>query len=289
MSSAFSCPQCSALVEMPPERLATTCPYCRSPLVAATAEGARPDLVAPFRLTREQAGFRLQQHLRAQHWSPNSIRRQAAPGKLEGVLLPFWVHDGIARSQWRARLGLYYWRTVRRGNKTVRERETEWFECEGSHVAEFKDQLVSASKGLPEKDANALEPFDVGQAQPFEAAMVAGWIAELPTIGREDAAGTAAEELREVERRAIARFVTADQVGSISNETTLDGVSVKLALLPAWLATYSHAGKTLRLVVNGQTGEVVGKVPVSPAKVAAVVIAGLVLVAAFILLVVLTD
>lgn len=289
MAAASSCPQCSALVEMPPDRLSTTCPYCRSPLVAATAEGTRPDVVAPFRLTREQAGFRLQQYLRARIWSPNSIRRKAAPGKLEGVLLPFWVHDGIARSTWRASLGLYYWRTVRRGNKTVRKRETEWFASEGSHVAAFQDHLVSASKGLPEKDANALEPFDLGQAKPFEAALVAGWIAELPTIRKEDAAVTAAVELREVERRAIARFVTADQVAGLENETTLEGVRVRLALLPAWLATYSHAGATLRLLVNGQTGEVVGKVPLSPGKMAAVALAAIGLAAVLVLLAVLAD
>src|SRR5436190_5523495 len=148
MSRTATCPQCSALVEMPPERLATSCPYCRSPLIASDADPAgRPDLAAPFNVTREQAAGRLMQHLRARIMSPELIRRDIKPDKIEGVLLPFWVHGGVARSAWQAKVGVHYWRTVIRNGKAQRERETEWFDAAGTHVAQFEGQLVSASKG----------------------------------------------------------------------------------------------------------------------------------------------
>ena len=50
---------------------------------------------------------------------------------------------------------------------------------------------------------------------------------------------------------------------------------MRLALLPAWIATYRSRGVVLRLLVNGQTGEVVGKIPVSGVKVALAVGLGL--------------
>jgi hypothetical protein len=37
--------------------------------------------------------------------------------------------------------------------------------------------------------------------------------------------------------------------------------SFKLAMLPVWLAHYKVDGETFDLMVNGQTGEVVGKRP----------------------------
>ena len=42
---------------------------------------------------------------------------------------------------------------------------------------------------------------------------------------------------------------------------------MRLALLPAWIATHRSNGGVLRLLINGQTGEVVGKLPVSGVKV----------------------
>lgn len=269
MTQAATCPQCSALVEMPPDRLSTSCPYCRTPLVAAQVESlARPDLVAPFVVTRAQASGRLAQHLKARFWAPERIRREIVPEKVEGLLLPFWVHAGVARSAWTARVGVHYWRTVRSGGKTRQQRETEWFSVSGTHVAQFEGQLVSASKGLPEAEANELEPFDLSLARPHESALVAGWIAELPTIPREQAEPVARQELRAAQQQAIQRFIPADVVSEVNSNTELDDVSVRLALLPAWIATYRMPGAVLRLLVNGQTGEVIGKVPVSRVKVA---------------------
>lgn len=279
MPRTATCPQCSALIEMPPERLATTCPYCRTPLVVSEASElgdlARPDLVAPFVVTREQAGNRLAQHLRARVWAPEIVRRDSVPDKIEGLLLPFWVHAGVARSQWHARVGLYYYRTVRRNGKTTRERETEWFESDGTHVAQFEGHLVSASKGLSEAEANLLEPFDIGQARAYQPSIVAGWIAEFPTVTREQAEPVARVELHGAQQAAIARFIAADTVSGVTNNTILEDVTVRLALLPAWIATHRSRGIVLRLLVNGQTGEVVGKIPVSRVKVGLAVGLGL--------------
>ena len=268
MSRTATCPQCSALVEMPPERLATTCPYCRTPLVASPSESlAQPDVAASFVLTREQAALRLAQYLRSRVWAPERVRRDIVPERIEGVLLPFWVHGGVARSQWNARIGVHYYRTVRRGGKTHRERETEWFDSAGTHVAQFEGHLVSASKGLSEVEANQLEPFDLGQARAYEPSLVAGWIAEFPTLSREQAEPVARAELHDAQHAAIQRFLPADAVSGLTNNTVLEEVTVRLALLPAWIAIHRSHGGVLRLLINGQTGEVVGKLPVSGVKV----------------------
>jgi hypothetical protein len=49
---------------------------------------------------------------------------------------------------------------------------------------------------------------------------------------------------------------------------------VSLVLLPVWVAAYKWDGKVFRLLVNGQTGEVVGKVPRSTLKIVIAVVVG---------------
>lgn len=263
---------------MPQERLAGACAFCRSPLVDSARPGEIPDLVAPFVLTREQAAERLKRHLQGKSWAPGEVRR-LAPERLDGVLTPFFVHDAVARSSYVADVGEWYYVTVGSGKNRRRERRTEWFALQGSHVSERTGHLVSGSKGLPESEANELEPFDLGRLAPFEPSRVAGWIAEWPTVTREEALATARAELQRAENESIRRFLPGDEVRNVRNTTELSGLAVRTALLPAWIATFRHRGGTLRLLVNGQTGEVVGKVPVSRAKVAVAILVPLALIA----------
>ena len=67
-----------------------------------------------------------------------------------------------------------------------------------------------------------------------------------------------------------------ERVHSIS--TTYSDVMFKLVLLPVWLATFMYAGKQWQVMVNANTGEVVGERPWSVPKIVAAVLVGIVLV-----------
>lgn len=274
------CPSCGASVTLPPEVVADRCVFCESPLVAGSEGGSEhADAVAPFLLDREGAASKLHGFLQGQWLAPKDVRAADRPADLHGVLVPFWVHDADARSRWSANVGIYwyrtetYWVTVTRDGKTTREmrtrqvQETEWFPTSGTHAATYSDQLVSGSKGLPEAEANALEPFDLGNALPYDARLLAGWVAERPTLDRRHAEEVARQELAQRENRAIAAFLPGDTHRKVQNQTDIDVSDVRLVLLPVWIATYRWRDTVHRLLVNGQTGEVVGTVPKAWAKV----------------------
>lgn len=276
MSVARQCPSCGATVDLPPERMADLCAFCEAPLVDASGEAERIDRVVPFDVPRDPAARRLRGFLQGQWWAPEAVRNAARPEALHGVLVPFYVYDGVARSRWDARVGVHWYRTetytvVVNGRTQVRTRrvqETEWFPLSGTHAATYTRQLVSGSRGLPEEEANALEPFDLGRAAPFAPPLVAGWIAERPSVGHAEASAIVAREVAARENTEIrGAFLPGDASSDVRNDTELSISEVELALLPVWIATYRHGPKVVRLLVNGQTGEVVGKVPKSPVKI----------------------
>jgi hypothetical protein len=280
------CPHCGAHVSLPPGQLSRTCAFCDSPLVAWDGEREPVDLVCPFVLDQRQAALRLKTALKSSFWAPSKIRR-LDPEDLRGVLVPFYCYDATARSDYRGRVGIYWYRTetyttvvngkVQTRTRTVRE--TEWHPVSGTHVASYDDHLVSGSTGLPEAESNELEPFDLGQARPFDPGLVAGWPAELPDVTHAQAAATANQELADLENAAIRGFLPADETASITNHTEMEVSDVRLVLLPVYTATYKHKGKAMRLLVNGQTGEVVGSIPKSWFKIVLAVLFALSLVA----------
>jgi len=285
-----TCPHCGANVSLPPGQLSQPCAFCDSPLVAFDGKQEPVDLIAPFVLDQRQAAQRLKTHLKSSFWAPGKVRR-LDPEDLRGVLVPFYCYDAVAHSSYRGRVGIYWYRTetyttivngkVQTRTRTVRE--TEWHPVSGTHVASYDDHLVSGSQGLPEDEANELEPFDMGQARPFDPGLVAGWPAELPDITHAQAKSTANQELADLENAAIRSFLPADEAGNIQNQTQMEVSDVRLVLLPVYMAAYKHKGKAMRLLVNGQTGEVVGSIPKSWFKIVMVVLLVLAVIAGAVL------
>jgi hypothetical protein len=274
--------------------LATTCAFCDTPLVDAQRAAETVDRVAPFVVPRERAAASLAAHLASHLLAPEKLRRAALPDELRPVLIPFYAFDAVARSRFTCEIGIRWTRTetyteTEDGKTVTKTRtitETEWFPFEGTHAKSWLDHLVSASRGLAEAEANALEPFDLGQCQPFAPALTAGFEAEHPTVPRERARDVAAQELANLEARVIAeRHLPGDTHRELRSASNFDIQQVELVLLPVWIAAFAGSEGPVRLLVNGQTGEVVGAIPRSTAKIVALVVIVLAVILAIALLV----
>ena len=283
---SVQCPQCGAQVDLPPTRISTECAFCESPLVESTAQKLDIDRVAPFDLSAEQAANRLRSEMRGRWMAPEEVRKKGKADDLEGVFLPFWAYDAEARSSYSVDIGLHYYETQtyttvnskgKRVTRTRRVQKTEWHPIEGTHVGDYRDQLVSASTGLPEDEANQLEPFDLGLCQPYNEALIAGWPAERPTVTDARADATARAEFIQLEDKEVAAFLLGDGKRALQVNTDVTLGETELFLLPVWIARYKHKGEIFRLLVNGQTGEVVGLTPVSLPKKAGLILLGVAL------------
>lgn len=279
--SLRSCPSCGAVVTQPPRRISHGCSYCGSALVEAERGALAVDRVAPFRIAAAAAEERLRQHLVARWWAPERLRRAARSGHVdarlvEGVLVPFYAYDATCRSRYETRVGLHWYetKTVTRDGKREREveRHTEWFPLRGTAVQQLRDHLVSASVGLSALEVAALCPFDLGRARPFDARLLAGWSAELPSRSRDQTDRDAAEQIRAREIRRIGHeHLPGDAHRDTRVSCQVELGEAELVLLPVWVAVLRYAGQAHRLVVNGQTGRCHGRAPVSPVKVAVAV------------------
>jgi len=297
----IQCDDCGATLTMPTHRFAAVCPFCASPSVVdrpAAADGARrerPEFILGFVIDREEAERRVKAWIgRSRYFAPSALKH-AKVHSVEGIYLPVWLYGCIAHSDYDARIGENYTttetytttdskgRTVRR-TRTVTK--TEWRELRGTHASYVLDVLVTASKGLDNAELETIEPFDLRAMRRYDPAVVSGWIAEEATLTR--AAGhdlARAEALEFIERR-IEAFLPGDSSSLRHFDSTLSSEDTDLLLLPIWVfaARYGPENKSLRILINGQTGEIQGKVPRSIAKVVVgALLAVLVFIALFVL------
>ena len=181
----------------------------------------------------------------------------------------------VASSSYNARIGEdYYVTEVSRDSKgrtsVKRKRKTEYYELSGPHHSYVSDVVVTASRGIPNDEVEAVEPFDLGELRRFSPSMVSGWTSEEPSMTREECLELARRESEGKIRGILRRFMPGDSCGGLQDHTVLGKESIDLVLLPVWVFAirYRDDRPPIRLLVNGQTGKAWGKIPVSWTKVA---------------------
>ncbi len=290
------CQECGANVSFPVGVTATRCTFCGGSKVLDQAENAnaiRPESLLPFALDRKQANAAFAKWLGKLWFRPGDLRRLAAVEEVQGVYVPFWTYDARVHSEWQAERGRYYYveeeYTTQENGETVTKtrqvRQTEWEPAWGARDDFFDDLLVCASRGLPPELADRFKTFNTKQLVAYSPAYLAGWSAEEYAVDLAEGWAKAEQRIAAEQRARCGRDVGGDTHRNLVVENTFSDVTFKHVLLPVWIAAYRYREKIYRFLVNGQTGEVVGKAPWSVAKIVAFVTAIAAVVAAIVLLI----
>ena len=124
----------------------------------------------------------------------------------------------------------------------------------------------------------------------YKPEYVAGFASERYSVGLTDAWNKAKNDIhRELESdidTKIRREHFADRVSGLHVRTSFHGITYKYLMLPVWMSTFKYKDKIYHFMVNGQTGKVSGKTPISPLRVAIAIFLGILavgLIAAFLL------
>jgi len=295
----FRCKNCGAEVGVDPDQRSYVCPFCDSTYVVEfdvkETDRQPPEFVIGFGVTEEQALAKFREWIKQGNWfRPGDLKSARIEDKLKGVYLPFWSFSMLAESSWSADIGEYWWRTEtstttdskgKTVTKTRRVRETEWWDLSGNHHHYYSGYLVSGSRGLAQRDADRIKPFQLPAMKRYEPYFLAGWLNEEYSIRRDEALETCKQEFFRREERNVASHLPGDTHRGLRVHTQFSDVNSDLVLLPVYLLSYRHREKLFRFMVNGQTGKVAGDKPLSITKILAAVGAGLAAVLLVVLLI----
>jgi len=152
-----------------------------------------------------------------------------------------------------------------------------WSPARGRVARFFDDVLVLASKSLPKRFTDALEPWDLAALEPYRPEYLAGFRAEGYSVQLEEGYQEARAHMARVIERDVKFDIGGDRQRIHDIDTSVKDVTFKHILLPVWLAAYKYRGRTFRFVVNGRTGRVQGERPYSAWKIAFAVLLGLII------------
>lgn len=277
----FACQQCGAGLAFEGVRT-ETCPYCASPsFVERPATSGQPDPAFAVAFTGDAvwARKRLATWLGRRSMFADPALRNARVDDLRGVYLPAYLYSAVARSDYTASIGEHYTETEthtvkdENGNDKTETRSvtrTEYRPLAGQHLGYITDVIVSASAALDQRTLGAVEPFDLRQLRRFTPALVSGWIHEEFSRAADDCTRASRREAVDAVGDKLRAFMPGDSYSDLHWRTTVEWESLDPILVPVWVfaVRYRDDKEPLRVVINGQTGRIAGRVPLAWWKIA---------------------
>ncbi len=281
----FKCTSCGAeIVVDTSEASHARCHWCRNVLSVnqQIPNGTIPDVVLPFKLTKDQAKACIEKFVGKRKFFANSkFRQEFTTENIMGVYFPYMIVDVNSHAKLIGQgehLVRFY--TVKSGNSEERRYDADLYDVErefdlaikGLTIESNSDRLNNEDKSKTNNVINAIMPFDTENAVKYDSNYMRGYTSEKRNVNVDEL-----KELVKVQSKDVARFATNDSLKNYdrgvawsSEEFNVKGQQWKAAYLPVWLYSYQEVKgdkKVLHYVaVNARTEETMGSVPIHMPK-----------------------
>lgn len=262
---AYNCPSCGAELICEETTAATSCPYCGNPTIlpGQFANAKKPDYIIPFKLDKNAAMEALKKHYRGKPLLPRAFSSENHIQEVKGVYVPFWLFDAKVHADVTFKTTRSFTHTTSKEIITT----TDHFLVKRSGTIDIKRVPVDGAKKLPDGHMDAIEPFQYEEMKPFSLAYLPGFLADKYDVSKEESSRRADARCRQSALDAMEQTVLGYQtvVPMRQNYTIVPG-DVKYALMPVWLLVTKWGGQDFLFAMNGQTGKLVGDLPVDKKK-----------------------
>lgn len=265
---SYTCPSCGAQLICDDTTAATSCPYCSNPtVVPGQFTGTlRPDYILPFRLDKQAAKTALKRYYKSKRFLPKSFSTGNHIEEIQGIYVPFWLFDGVSIANLQYTGTKSNTHTKRDQRVTV----TEHYKVVRSGRVTFEKVPVDASTKMPDAHMDAIEPYDYSALVSFSSAYLPGFLADRYDVQAAECYQRANERISASTKDALAATVTGYAGLTLENEDiAIRKGAVKYALMPVWMLNTKWSGKDFLFAMNGQTGKLIGDLPVDWRKFAA--------------------
>ena len=258
---SYICKSCGGEIVGDENMAAAACPFCgNSVIITQQFAGAlRPDCVIPFKLDKKAAKEALNRHYKNKPFLPKVFKNQNHIDEVKGIYVPFWLFDAQAEAKLRYRAT-----RVRSWNDSnYHYTQTSYYAVMRAGTICFERVPVDGSSKMPDDLMESIEPFDFSEAVDFQTAYLAGYLADKYDVDAQQSIERANERVKQSTQdnfqKTVQGYVT---VLPESTNVQLHNGKAHYALYPVWILNTTWKGTNYTFAMNGQTGKLVGDLPV---------------------------
>ena len=261
----YKCKYCAAEIITDKNTAATTCIYCGNPVVIEEqlVNGFTPKWVIPFKVKQNEVKDKYLSFIKKK-FTPNSFLTDEHIEKIKGVYVPFWLYDGIASGN-----------LVFEGDKTSSHRSGDYRITEHRIYNIYRDGNITFSKipaDASSKIANAImdsvEPFNYADLTKFEMPYLAGFFAEKYDEDDETCRKRIDVRMKKSFEDTLKTTINGYSSKTLKSSNVNNHINkADYAMLPIYLLYTKYNNKNYTFAMNGQTGKMIGDIPVDKKKI----------------------
>ena len=262
---AFNCPACGAQLLVDQVTAVTSCPYCGNNAVVPgqLSDVLKPDYVIPFKLSKEDAIAGLKKYYSNKKLLPNSFTAENHLQEIQGVYVPFWLYSGTATGN-----VTFNGRNIRTwADSKNTYTETDHWLLHRVGTMDFNLVPVDGSTKMPDAHMDAIEPFDYSEMVPFSVAYLPGYVTDRYDLDVKQCDARARKRVESTCVDAIEATVGGYmEIDVAQADSDVKWTNVAYALLPVWMLHTRWNDEDFLFAMNGQTGKLIGDLPVDKTK-----------------------
>ena len=263
----YICPSCGGEIVTDDVTAATFCVFCGNPtILPKQLEGEyRPAAIVPFETDKEDAKKAFLNLCKGKKLLPKGYTSEQRLEKITGVFVPFWLFDCKADFTYHATgENVSTWTDTR-----FIYTKTDLYHIHREGRMEFENIPLDASEKMQDDLMDALEPFHLDRKKDFDMSYLSGFLAEKYTYEPKDLYDRMTGRITPgVEHKAGEGGRDYQRVYGVKCHTDFSSDKQTYMLLPVWMLISKYQGKDYLFAMNGQTGKIVGELPVSSGQTA---------------------
>ena len=267
-ATEYHCNNCGAVLITDAQTTATTCSFCGAGVVLGDrlSGSLAPARVIPFTISKQQAQEAFKKWCRKGLLTPSDFMNADRIKNITGLYVPFWLYDLNGRGEAEATCTRVH--TYTRGDWIYTE--TKYYHVYRKVDLNYLRVPCDASKKMDDSMMDKLEPYRYSDLKEFNMPYLAGYIAEkydfddnalLPRIKER-----VVDYVDNYIRNTIHGYTT---VSFHRKDINIRKKKADYTLFPVWMVCYDYRQAEHNFAMNGQTGKIVGKPPLSKGKIAA--------------------
>lgn len=263
----YTCPSCGAEIVTDATTAATFCFYCHNPVVLSGRLDGKylPDRIIPFQIDEKRAKSEFLSFVKKKKYVPGEFFKEEQIEKLSGVYFPYWICDCDRKVDYDAKAKkLRIWRAG-----DVEYTETKEYVIERKGTVHFENLTKEALKKADRILVEGVQPFRLEEMKPFQMSYLSGFQAEKRDMESQEFVKDLDQETNRYTQKLVSSTVSGyNAVTSSSLNGKILDMDWKYLLVPVWLLTYKKedSDRIYYFAMNGQTGKVVGDLPISMQK-----------------------
>ena len=263
----YLCNNCGGVVITDADTTATTCCFCDSSVVLQDRLSGTlmPAKVIPFAINKEKAEEAFRKWTKKGKLAPNSFKEANRIKEITGIYVPFWMYDLNGRMAVNVEATKV--RAYTQGDYIYTE--TKHYDVYRDVTIDFLKVPVDASEMMDDKIMDLLEPYDYRDLKEFKTPYLAGYLAEKYNYDDQELFTRVKQKVRSAIHSYVGSTITGyASVNYRQKQEKIKNKQSEYALFPVWMVYYDHEKTEHIFAMNGQTGKIIGRPPVSKTKVA---------------------